>query len=127
MENQEELMRAAAAADAGDPLPDLPAGAQAVPSQAADADGWKAAAVQVGGLVRRFVPQAAEWRDADLENFGAELANVAQHYGIRFGDVLDHPLLRLGAASIPLALPFVLPLLQKRQQAEGGEPAAVAP
>lgn len=125
-----EVLQAASAADAGQPLtsaeassagPGAAGSGAPVLDSAQDPKFWVEAAVQYGRPVRELLPEAARaaWTDERLENFGHALARCSQHYGWTFGAALTHPLGLLAAASIPLVWPLleprIAPMLKRLQ------------
>lgn len=117
----ESLRARALAADLGEALPppaDASTSAQPSPPPAPEqqeAQEWRGAAVHIGQAVRDLLPVTREaWTDEKLAAFGDALARCAQHYGWKFGDALNHPLLALALASVPLVWPVARPLLEPR-------------
>lgn len=73
--------------------------------KAANIAGWKMAVVQVVPLVEAAIPEFKQFMQrGQWEEFGQALGEAAQHYGLGIGDALSHPLVKLAAASFPIAV-----------------------
>lgn len=78
---------------------------------------WRDAVVQASGLVLAVHPELSQdWTPARLDALGNALAKCAEHYGWTLGALFGHPLVGLGFASWPLAVPLVKLAKQKAAQ-----------
>jgi hypothetical protein len=69
---------------------------------------WRDAVEQGSGLVLSVYPELqSEWTPTRLAALGNALAKCAEHYGWTVGGIFGHPLVGLGIAVFPLAVPLV--------------------
>lgn len=73
--------------------------------KAANIEGWKMAVVQIVPMVEAGIPELRQFvQRGQWEEFGQALGEAAHHYGLGIGDALSHPLVKLAAASFPIAV-----------------------
>lgn len=128
IEKARELAQAADRGEAPSPAVEGGAGPSSPQAPPDESGRWVAAALQFGDVARQALPEhaAKHWTDARLQNVGKALARCAQHYGWKFGGLINHPLAGLAAACFPLAWPLAEPYVMRQVKREQPAPPPAA-
>lgn len=87
------------------PMPKAPMQIMEDQQKAENIAGWKMAVVQIVPMVEAAIPELKGFvQRGQWEEFGQALGEAAHHYGLGIGDALSHPLVKLAAASFPIAV-----------------------
>ena len=118
--NLEALLSEAAAVEAGEGMAAEEAQAKIEGGVVVDPNQeWIEAARHGAELFTALVPEVKpEWTGARVDALGEALGKCAEYYGWTVGGMFGHPLFGLALAGVPLAVPVVRVVKEKRAAAE---------